>query len=118
MEKDQQYYQMTTEEALNALDSRYEGLPTQEAEKRLEKFGPNEIEAGEKISPLEILIAQIKNPLVYVLVAAAAVSILAGKTVDAIVIGVVIVLNTLIGFFQEYQAEEALESLMARRAGS
>lgn len=116
MEKDQQYYQMTTEEALNALDSRYEGLPTQEAEKRLEKFGPNEIEAGEKISPLEILIAQIKNPLVYVLVAAAAVSILAGKTVDAIVIGVVIVLNTLIGFFQEYQAEEALESLMARAA--
>ncbi|NBD36432.1 MAG: HAD-IC family P-type ATPase, partial [Chloroflexi bacterium] len=63
-----------------------------------------------------ILWAQVKNPLVFVLLAAAAISLVAGKTADAIVIGVVILVNTLIGFFQEYQAEAALESLKEQAA--
>ena len=87
-----------------------------EVERRLVEFGPNEIESAHKISKLAILWAQIKNPLVFVLLAAAAISILAGKTADAIVIGVVIVINSLIGFFQEYRAEEAIESLKAQAA--
>lgn len=87
-----------------------------EVERRLVEFGPNEIESVHKVSKLVILWAQIKNPLVFVLLAAAAISILAGKTADAIVIGVVIVVNSLIGFFQEYRAEEALEALKAQAA--
>lgn len=116
MERNKQWHSLSIDDTYNTLDARYEGLTVQEAEKRLEQFGYNEIERGKKISKLEIILAQVKNPLVYVLVAAAVISLLAGKNIDAIVIGVVILFNTLIGFFQEYQAEEALEALMARAA--
>jgi Ca2+-transporting ATPase len=104
------------EETFAALDSSPRGLKMAEVERRLAQFGPNEIESAHKVSKLAILWAQIKNPLVFVLLAAAAISILAGKTADAIVIGVVIVVNSLIGFLQEYRAEEALESLKAQAA--
>jgi len=110
------WHTLDLEETFTALDSGPEGLKTDEAARRLAEFGPNEIESGHKVSKLAILWAQIKNPLVFVLLVAAAISLLAGKTADAIVIGVVIIVNSLIGFFQEYRAEEALESLKAQAA--
>jgi Ca2+-transporting ATPase len=110
------WHTLDLEEVLAALDSRPSGLKMSEARRRLEKFGPNEVESVHKVSKLAILWAQIKNPLVFVLLAAAVISIIAGKTADAIVIGGVIVVNSLIGFFQEYRAEEALESLKAQAA--
>ena len=116
MEQKQSWHTLTKEETFQVLDTQYEGLSSSEAEKRLELYGPNEIERRKRTSQLAILIAQIKNPLVYVLIAAAGISLLAGSNIDAIVIGVVILVNTLIGFFQEYQAEEAIEALMARAA--
>jgi len=111
-----QWHTLSLEEVFAALDSSPRGLKTAKIERRLAQFGPNEIESAHKVSKLAILWAQIKNPLVFVLLAAAAISILAGKTADAIVIGVVIVVNSLIGFLQEYRAEEALESLKAQAA--
>jgi len=116
MEQTQPWYALTEEEIFETLETRYEGLHVAEAERRLEIYGPNELERGERVSKLTILIEQIKNPLVYILVAAAVISLLAGSSIDAIVIGVVIVVNTLIGFFQEYQAEEAIDALMERVA--
>lgn len=116
MNSEKQWYKLTPEEALDALNAHQEGLTVEEAENRLEEYGFNQIERGKKTNVFEILFAQVKNPLVYVLVAAAIISILAGKNIDAIVIGIVIILNTFIGFFQEYQAEEALETLMSRAA--
>ncbi|MFP4396330.1 MAG: cation-translocating P-type ATPase [Anaerolineales bacterium] len=104
------------EKVFSILETAHSGLSVEEAQRRLEKYGPNEIETDEGVNPLEILWAQIKNPLVFVLVAAAAISLLAGKSADAIVIGVVILVNTMIGFFQEYQAEAALESLKEQAA--
>lgn len=116
MDNKQQWHALSIDEVFEQLDSRYEGLAVPEAESRLVEYGFNKIEKGERISKLEILLAQVKNPLVYVLVGAAIISLVAGKNIDAIVIGVVIILNTLIGFFQEYRAEEALEALMSRAA--
>ncbi|MDY0018704.1 MAG: HAD-IC family P-type ATPase, partial [Anaerolineae bacterium] len=110
------WHTLELEEAFTALDSGPGGLKMTEVENRLAEFGPNEIESAHKVSKLAILWAQIKNPLVFVLLAAAAISLLAGKTADAVVIAVVIVVNSLIGFFQEYRAEEALESLKAQAA--
>ena len=110
------WHTLDLEATFAALDSRPEGLTASEAERRLEEFGPNTIESTHEVSKLAILWAQVKNPLVFVLVAAAAISLLAGKTTDAIVIGVVIIVNTLIGFFQEYQAERALEALKEQAA--
>jgi len=116
MNLDRQWHTLSTEETYEALDARHEGLDVPEAEARLDKFGLNEIKEERKISKWKILVAQVANPLIYVLVAAAIISLIAGKTIDAIVIGAVIVLNTLIGFFQEFRAEEALEALMAQAA--
>jgi Ca2+-transporting ATPase len=110
------WHTLELEEVFAALEAGPGGLKEDEAARRLEEYGPNELESAHKVSKLAILWAQVKNPLVFVLLAAAAISLLAGKTTDAIVIGVVIIVNSLIGFFQEYSAEEALESLKAQAA--
>ncbi|MDW7755086.1 MAG: HAD-IC family P-type ATPase, partial [Brevefilum sp.] len=116
MDLDRQWHSLNVEKTIEALNAHYEGLDVPEAEARLEKFGLNEIKEERKTSKWDILLAQVKNPLVYVLVAAAIISLIAGKTIDAIVIAIVIIFNTLIGFFQESQAEAALEALMAQAA--
>ncbi len=113
---EQTWHTLETDEVFEILDSDRTGLTTAEAERRLEEYGANEIESGEEVSKLEILWSQLKNPLVGVLLMAAAISLVAGKTIDAIVIAVVIIVNTLIGFFQEYQAEEALKALQSKAA--
>ena len=117
MEKTQRsWHTLELDETYQTLNTGPNGLSETEIAERLEEFGLNQLEGGHKVSKLEILLAQIKNPLVYVLLGAAIISLLAGKTTDAIVIAVVIVFNSLIGFFQEYRAEEALESLKAQAA--
>jgi len=103
-------------DALQRLETSERGLSDAEVQERLARYGPNEIETGRKTSKLRILWAQLKNPLLVVLVSAAVISLLAGEEVDAIVVAAVIVINTLIGFFQEYQAEEALEKLRSQAA--
>jgi Ca2+-transporting ATPase len=113
---ERKWHTLTIEEAFSALESSYHGLSPAEVERRLAKYGPNEIKSDMGVSKLEILWAQIKNPLVLVLLLAGLISLLTGKTVDAIVIGVIMIVNTLIGFFQEYKAEEALEELKSRAA--
>ncbi len=110
------WHALEVDEVLDILDTGTHGISEEEAKQRLAEYGPNDFATGEKVSKLEILLAQIKNPLVLVLVMAAAISLVAGKQADAIVIAVVIVVNTLIGFFQEYKAEEALEKLKSRAA--
>ena len=110
------WHTLDIEATLEALGTSVKGLDSTEAAERLARFGPNEVERGEKPSVLGILWAQIKNPLVFVLLAAAGVSLLAGKTTDTAVIAAVIVLNSLIGFFQEYRAEQALDALRSQAA--
>ncbi|MGM0401620.1 MAG: cation-translocating P-type ATPase [Chloroflexota bacterium] len=116
MPEERAWHTFEVEETFDILESNPRGLSPAEVERRLEEYGPNEIEEAEGVSKLEILWAQIKNPLVFVLVMAGLISLAAGKTADAIVIAVVIVVNTLIGFFQEYQAEEALQALKSQAA--
>lgn len=116
MPTERAWHTLDVEETFDTLKSSPRGLHPPEVERRLEEYGRNEIEREEGVSPLEILWAQIKNPLVFVLVAAGLISLAAGKTADAIVIVVVILVNTLIGFFQEYQAEEALQALKSQAA--
>ncbi len=110
------FHALPIDAALQELDTSIEGLSEAEADRRLAEYGPNEIEAKEKVSKLELLLHQVKNPLVAVLVLAGIVSLIAGHSVDAVVILVVIIVNTMIGFFQEYKAETAIEALRSRAA--
>ncbi len=96
-----------------------EGLTTQEAARRLTQHGPNEIKRGEAASPWAILASQFKSPVIWLLLGACIISGALGEIADAIAIGAIVVVNALVGFFQEYRAERAvlaLRSMTAPRA--
>ena len=87
------------------------GLSPEEAARRLAQDGPNEVAAGTSRPALRILRRQLESPLVLVLIGVAGVSRLLGESVEAMVILLVVALNALLGFVQEYRAERALEAL-------
>ncbi|MBS3088971.1 cation-transporting P-type ATPase [Candidatus Pacearchaeota archaeon] len=88
------------------------GLTEKEAKKKLEKYGTNEIKESLVVSPFKILFRQIKkNFMVYLLLIAAVLSFLVGKSITSYTILVVILLIVIIGFIQEYRAEKAIKSL-------
>lgn len=88
-----------------------EGLKSEKASKLLEENGLNVLETSKKINPLAIFINQFKDFLIYVLFGAVIVTIIIGETVEAIAILVAIVLNAIIGFIQEFNAEKELSAL-------
>ncbi len=105
------WHAMIDDEVLRRLTTSREGLGTVGAQERLSQVGPNALEAGEGVHPAVLLIRQIHNPLIYLLIGAAVVSLLGGHYVDAGVIAGVVVLNSVLGFFQEWRAEGALAAL-------
>ena len=106
------WYRKTVDECVKELDTNIEtGLTEQEAEKRLKKYGPNVFREGENPSVWEMLWSQINNILIWILIAAAVISVIAGELTDAVIIVSVIMLNAVIGIVQESKAEKALEEL-------
>ncbi|KAK8097456.1 hypothetical protein PG984_016595 [Apiospora sp. TS-2023a] len=91
----------------DALD----GLSADEAESRKTRFGPNELGDAEGVQPLKIIIAQIANAMTLVLILAMAVSFGIQSWIEGGVISAVILLNVVVGFFQEYSAEKTMDSL-------
>ena len=87
------------------------GLTTQEAKARLEKYGPNKLKGKPKKSLITLFFAQLKDMLIYVLLAAAVITIFIGEYVDAIIILIVVLINAIIGVVQEAKAEKAVEAL-------
>jgi magnesium-transporting ATPase (P-type) len=106
------WHRLSTDETLAALEARVEGLSHDEVEKRQKRYGPNTIQSGKETSALKMLLHQIASPLVYVLLAAMVVTLAIQHWADSIVIGIVVVLNTVIGFVQEYRAENAIQALI------
>lgn len=89
----------------------HKGLSREEAEKRLQKFGPNQLPHKKGVSPLTLLINQFSSFIVWTLIAAALIAGFLGEWVDATAIGVIVVFNGLLGFFQEFQADKSLAAL-------
>jgi Ca2+-transporting ATPase len=87
------------------------GLADQEARARLDRVGPNLVEERRRPPYAAIALRQLADPLVALLVLAAAVSALIGEEVEAVAIAAIVVLNALLGFFQELGAERAIMSL-------
>jgi Ca2+-transporting ATPase len=110
------WHSKNLEETYASLSSRDYGLSQDEAKERLEKYGPNAFEIEKGKSRLKLFLGQFTNPLFAVLIVAALISLSVGKAVDATVIFAVILLNAIIGFFQEYKAETALEALKSMAA--
>jgi Ca2+-transporting ATPase len=87
------------------------GLSQNEANKRLEKYGKNELKEEKKDHPIKIFLMQFVEILIILLLIAALAAYLIGDTIDAVVILIVVILNAIIGFVQEYRAEKAIEKL-------
>jgi len=106
-----EFHQKTVAQLFKEWNSSEKGLTNEEANKRLLKFGPNEIQKQKTLSLWKLLWNQVANFIIYVLIGAAVVSALIGETTDAIIIFAIVILNILFGFAQEYKAEKAIESL-------
>ena len=99
------------EEILKQYSTQKEGLSSAEANARLEKYGLNKLKEQKKDSPLKIFLSQFLDVLIFMLIIAAIASYMIGNHLDAVVIVVVVIINSIIGFIQEYRAENAMEKL-------
>ncbi|CAG7934802.1 unnamed protein product [Penicillium salamii] len=103
-----QTYEAVIKELSTGLD---EGLAPDEASRRLQQYGPNKLDEGEGVSLVKIFVRQVANAMMLVLILAMAVSFGIRSWIEGGVICAVIVLNIIVGFFQEYAAEKTMESL-------
>jgi len=123
-------YIQTTEEVLKSVGAGPEGLTTAQAEERREKYGPNKLKEAEKPTLLQRFLEQLKDPMLIILMIAAAVS--AATTIinnisnpdhpeslaEVFIILIVVLLNAVLGVFQESKAEAAIEALQTMTAAT
>ncbi len=117
------YYLSSVDEALKELGASPEGLSEQEAAKRLEQNGKNKLAEAKKESLLHMFLRQMADPMIIILLVAAAVSAVIAITqdesfADVIIIGAVVLLNAILGVFQESKAEQAIEALKQMTAAT
>ena len=106
------WHALEAHEAVSLVESDAElGLSSEAADERAERFGPNALPEPTQRSLLAIFFAQFESPLIYLLFAAAGIALLLGHSSDAAVIATVVLLNALVGAFQEGRAERSLQAL-------
>ncbi len=107
-----EFYTQTSADIIKGLNTDpEEGLTVDEAKKRLANEGENRLPEPQKVSVLHLLFRQFTNFIIYILLGATVLSFILGDVKDAILIGVVVLINAAIGFYQEYKAERTLASL-------
>jgi len=102
---------MKVDEVLQALKAKMEGLGSEEVQKRLHNFGPNELRKEKRKSPVRLFLEQFADILIIILLIATALSMAIGEVYDAMVIIAIVIACAVLGFFEEYRAEKALEAL-------
>lgn len=105
------WYNLGIQEVLQTLSSSWEGLTSDEARKRLEQYGPNELASKKGPSAWSIFLSQFKNFLIIILLVAVALSAIVREVADSIIIFVIVLFAAVLGFLQEYRAEKSLEAL-------
>jgi len=106
-----EWHTMETEEIMGTLKASEKGLSDEEAKRRLQEFGPNELVERKRVTPLQIFLGQFKDIFVIMLLIATVISFLVGEIVDASTIAAIVVLNSVVGFVQEYRSEKAMEAM-------
>jgi Ca2+-transporting ATPase len=112
------WYAQTPDAALAALETSPQGLTSAQAWERLARHGPNALPEGSRRSPLRMLVDQFADFMIVVLIAAAVISGIVGEPSDTVAIVVIVVLNAVIGFVQEWRAERAMAALRRMAAPS
>ncbi|NHC39579.1 calcium-translocating P-type ATPase, SERCA-type [Bacillus sp. MM2020_1] len=106
------FHEMKIEQVEKALETDFSsGLSQEEVKKRINQYGLNELDEGEKQSALLLFFSQFKDFMVLVLLAATLISGLLGEYIDAIAIIAIVIINGFLGFFQERRAEKSLDAL-------
>jgi Ca2+-transporting ATPase len=106
------WHGLSAEEALAKLQTDgVRGLSQAEASRRMADYGPNELQAAQRVSPWTLLLEQLKNIFVLILFIAVVLSAFLGHRVEAVAISVIVLFAVILGFIQEYRAERAIEAL-------
>jgi Ca2+-transporting ATPase len=105
------WHELSSDDVLNKIESNKQGLSSGEAKKRLARFGKNELAEKKKAGKLVIFLRQFKSFLVIILIAAAVISFIVDSMIDMIVITMIVIINALFGFRQEYKAEKTIDAL-------
>ncbi len=108
---DHTWYRLSIRDALRELETGEEGLSSDEVRERLKRYGPNRLMEEDRVSKLRILLHQFTSPLIYILLAASVVTAFLHEYIDTGVILAVVALNAVIGYFQEFKAEESVRAL-------
>jgi Ca2+-transporting ATPase len=105
------WFALSPERALVDLNSDASGLSAEDATARFQETGPNSLPRVGGTRPFAVLWAQINEPLIWVLIGAAALALALGKVNDGLIVAAVVVINAVIGFLQEFRASKAVEAL-------
>lgn len=105
------WYGLEVRETVTRLATSDEGLTEEQAKERISEYGPNRLVEAEKVSRLAIALHQFKSPLIYILIVAAIITAILEEYTDTGVIVAVVILNAIIGYVQEYKAEESVRAL-------
>ncbi|AXI10817.1 ATPase [Oceanobacillus zhaokaii] len=105
------YYRQSKEDVLKSINASEEGLTSEEAKKRLEKDGFNEIKDSEKVPTWRLFLETFKDPMVIVLLVASGVQLILGEVVESLIIFLVLILNSVISVVQTKKAESSLDAL-------
>ena len=117
-------YTLSTQQVMENLGVDEKGLTTQQAQERLQKYGPNKLKEGAKPTLIQRFLTQLKDPMLIILMIAAAVSALTGmlsgesEWAEVIIIVAVVLLNAILGVVQESKAEAAIEALQTMTAAT
>jgi len=106
-----EWKKLSIEETFKNLDSNINGLTSKQAQENLAKYGRNELVEGKKAGPVRLFLGQFMDILILILIIAAVAAYYVGDALDAIVILIVVLINAIVGFVQEYRAEKAMEKL-------
>ncbi|MCG2615349.1 cation-translocating P-type ATPase [Terrimonas sp. NA20] len=118
MDKSTSWHSLSIDKVLQETGSNSNGLSDDAVQKKQAEFGKNELKAKKKKTAITIFLRQFLDVMVLVLIVAAVISAFLGELSDTIVIVIILILNAIIGFVQEYRAEKAMEALQKMSAPS
>ncbi|THU39708.1 calcium-translocating P-type ATPase, PMCA-type [Niastella caeni] len=112
------WHTSTIEDVFKELQSNRDGLSTDEVAKRIQQYGPNQLQEKKKKPVWLVFLMQFKDVMILILMVAAVISAIVGDVKDMIVILFIIIINAIVGFVQEYRAEKAIEALKKMSAAN
>ncbi|MDP2749356.1 MAG: cation-translocating P-type ATPase [Nanoarchaeota archaeon] len=110
------YHALNEHDVFEKLSSSKQGLSSEDAKKRIEEFGLNELKQEKKATAITIFFEQFKNTFLMLLIFAVIVSLVLGEYIEAVAMSCIIMLSVILGFIQEFRAEKAMEALQKRSA--